>query len=89
MKPIKCVASECENTVVNEGDLCTDCIYAKNHPYCCLVGCISEARWEVRHGTGIEEYTHSCTKHISEFIDPFPELTITLTPISYGSGGGA
>lgn len=36
--------------------------------FCCFNDCNEDAIWEVRFGKDLEDYTHSCSKHIGDLI---------------------
>ena len=35
---------------------------------CCFLGCYEPPQWEIRHGRGIDDYTHSCTDHVGHLL---------------------
>lgn len=41
-------------------------------PFCCHIEdgtpCDRDAEWEIYHGNGREDYTHSCTAHVGEML---------------------
>jgi len=48
-------------------------------PYCCVIGCENDARWEIQHGINPDDYTHACDHHISDLLtDAYEHRIIRL-----------
>jgi predicted heme/steroid binding protein len=47
-------------------------------PYCCSDGCGEDATHLIIYGSGLEDQTHSCAKHIAELLVNDFENTVTL-----------
>lgn len=45
--------------------------------HCCFEGCDADADVEIRHGPKIEDYTHSCSRHIGDLLTDEHQHTIT------------
>jgi hypothetical protein len=41
-----------------------------NKPVCCVITCGKDAEWEIRYGETTDDYTHACTEHVGEMLEP-------------------
>lgn len=48
--------------------------------HCCKIGCDKEATYEIRDGSGYEDYVHSCLEHIPDLMTDAPHHEITSLP---------
>ena len=47
---------------------------------CCEPDCLQPANWELRDGTGPDDYTHACDGHIGSLLRPDVETFVRHTP---------